>query len=184
MNLRLGRKCHLKSVNTKHRNIWKGCLSDSGPRLFNILPKNLRNTTNCSKLSFKLKLDRFLQDVPDEPLLQNYLCFRRADSNSLVEMVKHRTPRVGWVQCTKSISSNIGKLYRKKTYVWSKSIGRVGSSSIIESIFINPILSKVLITITSLVFHLSVFLLLDVECQSAGITFFFHDFFCSRRKFP
>lgn len=95
MNLRLGRKCHLKSVNTKHRNIWKGCLSDSGPRLFNILPKNLRNTTNCSKLSFKLKLDRFLQDVPDEPLLQNYLCFRRADSNSLVEMVKHRTPRVG-----------------------------------------------------------------------------------------
>ena len=89
MNLRLGRKCHLKSVNIKHRNIWKGCLSDSGPRLFNILPKYLRNTTNYSKLAFKLKLDRFLQDVPDEPLLQNYyLCFRRADSNSHVEMMR------------------------------------------------------------------------------------------------
>ena len=48
-------KCHFKSVNTKHRNIWKGCISDSGLRLFNNLPKHLRNTTNCSKLSFKIK---------------------------------------------------------------------------------------------------------------------------------
>ena len=37
----------LKSVSTKHRNIWKGCLSDSGPRLFNNLPRNLCDTTNC-----------------------------------------------------------------------------------------------------------------------------------------
>ena len=28
INQQLGRKCHLKSVNMKHRNIWKGCLSD------------------------------------------------------------------------------------------------------------------------------------------------------------
>ena len=95
MNPRLGRKCLLKSVNTKHRNIWKGCLSDSGPRLFNNLPKHLCNKTNCSKLSFKLKFDRFFARYSRRataPKLSK--CFRRADLNSLVEMC-YQTPRVG-----------------------------------------------------------------------------------------
>ena len=75
-NQRLGRKCHLKPVNTNHRNIWKGCLSDTGPRLFNALPRQIRDTTRCSKSSFKNKLDQFLKDVPDQPLLPAYLPFR------------------------------------------------------------------------------------------------------------
>ena len=45
-NQRLGRKCNLKAVNVKHRNIWRDCLSQEGPRLFNALPKSLRNLTN------------------------------------------------------------------------------------------------------------------------------------------
>ena len=94
INQRDGRKCHLKSVNTKNKNIWKDCLSEAGPRLFNILPKQIRNMTNCSKNSFKRRLDQFLQNIPHEPLLPAYLPFRRADSNSLVEMVRHWTLRV------------------------------------------------------------------------------------------
>ena len=39
----------------------------AGPRLFNCLPKYLRNTKNCSIEEFKEKLDAFLTRVPDEP---------------------------------------------------------------------------------------------------------------------
>ena len=39
----------------------------SGPRLFNSMPKTLRNMTNCSLEEFKESLDTFLKNVPDEP---------------------------------------------------------------------------------------------------------------------
>ena len=96
-NQRLGRKCSLKAVNLGFKNIWKGSLSEEGPKLFNALPKNLRSISNCTKNLFKSKLDHFLKTLPDEPLLPNYFQFRRADSNSILEMVKHqhRTSQVG-----------------------------------------------------------------------------------------
>ena len=94
-NQRLGRKCNLKAVNVKHRNIWRDCLSQEGPRLFNALPKSLRNLTNCTKQTFKQHLDQFLKTLPDEPLLPNYFNFRRADSNSVSVMVNHRIQRIG-----------------------------------------------------------------------------------------
>ncbi|MPC98395.1 hypothetical protein E2C01_093764 [Portunus trituberculatus] len=42
-------------------------LSYSGPRLFNALPKNVRDTTGCPVSRFKKALDHFLQTLPDEP---------------------------------------------------------------------------------------------------------------------
>ena len=39
----------------------------SGPRLWNSLPKNVRNKTKCSQEDFKEMLDIFLSKVPDEP---------------------------------------------------------------------------------------------------------------------
>ena len=66
MNLQLGRKC--KSLNTKKY------LERLSLRLgTKTLTRYLCNTTNGSKLAFKIKLDQFLYDVPDEQLLQNYL---------------------------------------------------------------------------------------------------------------
>ena len=38
----------------------------NGARLFNILPKNIRNTKN-SQDEFKMALDQFLATVPDQP---------------------------------------------------------------------------------------------------------------------
>ena len=91
INQRLGRKCHLKAVNSgPNKRIWRGSLSEEGPKLFNVLPKNLRNMTKCTKDYFKKNLDQFLSHIPDEPLVQNYVTMRRADSNSLVDMVKLR----------------------------------------------------------------------------------------------
>ena len=89
-NLIIGRMCRPKTVKSHgSKNIWRGSLSEEGPRLFNSLPKKLRNLHGCSKDHFKKQLDHFLCTVPDEPLLQGYLPFRRADSNSLSVMVKH-----------------------------------------------------------------------------------------------
>ena len=74
-------------TNTEQFRIGAAALHGIGPRWYGTM-------TKCSKNSFKKQLDQFLQDVPDQPLLPAYLPYRMADSNSLVEMVKHRTPRV------------------------------------------------------------------------------------------
>jgi hypothetical protein len=66
---RLGRICNipplkgLASVQTLRRQSFQV----SGPRLFNSMPKSIRNLKNCDLSVFKEKLDLFLVKVPDEP---------------------------------------------------------------------------------------------------------------------
>ena len=43
----------------------------SGPKVWNALPRNLRNVENCSLEQFKELLDCFLSKVPDEPKTEN-----------------------------------------------------------------------------------------------------------------
>ena len=43
----------------------------SGPKLWNALPRNLRNINTCSLDQFKEVLDCFLSKVPDEPKTEN-----------------------------------------------------------------------------------------------------------------
>ena len=45
----------------------------SGPRLFNSMPKIIRNMKNCSLEDFKCQLDIFLNKVPDEPKGQHLI---------------------------------------------------------------------------------------------------------------
>ena len=40
---------------------------------------------------FKVLLDKFLASVPDEPLIRGYTAYRRADTNSLLDMVRFAT---------------------------------------------------------------------------------------------
>ena len=97
---RRGRKCYLTSINKKVpiylQNIRQSSLSIHGSKLFNALPKYLRDTTGCSVDKFKKRLDWYLKHVPDEPLIPGYTAYRRADSNSLLDMIttisaKHAT---------------------------------------------------------------------------------------------
>ena len=39
----------------------------SGPKLFNALPRYLRNMKRVPEIEFKEKLDQYLRDIPDEP---------------------------------------------------------------------------------------------------------------------
>ena len=63
-----------------------GSFAVHAPRLFNMLPAHIRNTTGCTIDVFKRKLDNFLKTVPDEPQIAGYTAMRRADSNSILDM--------------------------------------------------------------------------------------------------
>ena len=91
-NARRGRLCDVPIVKARapaaFRQMRYSSFGIIGPRLFNILPKELRNISNCTLEMFKRKLDKYLKTVPDEPLVSGYTSFRRADSNSLIHMVQ------------------------------------------------------------------------------------------------
>ena len=54
----------LKKVVTKLR---EASFQESGPKLFNNLPTNIRNLNNISVEEFKGTLDKVISEVPDEP---------------------------------------------------------------------------------------------------------------------
>ena len=86
-HIRLGRKCRIRTVQRgAYQQIRYGSLAVQGPRIFNCLPRDIRNLESCSNEVFKRRLDTFLQTVPDEPLIPNYTGLRRKDSNSIIEM--------------------------------------------------------------------------------------------------
>ena len=88
-HIRHGRMCYVPFVrNGPFQNIRLNSYCVCGPRLFNTLPKPLRDKKGCTLLQFKEQLDQFLKSVPDEPLIPGYVAFRRADTNGLINMVK------------------------------------------------------------------------------------------------
>ena len=95
---RRGRLCILPAMNSQASHAIKSLRHASfavyGPRLFNILPDYIRNTTECVTDTFKRKLDKYLQTIPDEPQVSGYTSMRRADSNSLLDMHQHATARL------------------------------------------------------------------------------------------
>ena len=88
-HVRHGRTCAVPLVrNNSYRSIVSSSFVVHSSQLFNCLPKEIRDLSDCSKETFKSCLDKFLRTVPDEPLITGYTRFRRADSNSLLDMVK------------------------------------------------------------------------------------------------
>ena len=70
-----------------------GSFAVRGPMLFNTLPSELRNMTNCSSESFKQAPDTFLKTILDEPQTPGYTYMRRAESNSLIHLTPLTTAR-------------------------------------------------------------------------------------------
>lgn len=60
------------------------------PRLFNLMPLEIRNLTECSVDCFKNKLDKHLSKIPDEPRISGYTSFCRGSSNRLNHMIQFR----------------------------------------------------------------------------------------------
>ena len=55
----------------------------NGVKLFNALPKSLRDLTGVKITVFKNVLDNYLKSVPDGPLLPEYTKYRKASSKSV-----------------------------------------------------------------------------------------------------
>ena len=69
-------------ANLRHRS-----LPFHGARLFNVLPKSIRNLTMCTKNSFKSAIDNHLKYIPDEPLMPHIYSSIQFSPNSI--LVKH-----------------------------------------------------------------------------------------------
>ena len=67
-------------------------LAIHGQKLFSSLPREIRNTTCCKVETFKAALNKYLRLVPDEPQIPGYTAQRRAESNSLLDMIPHARP--------------------------------------------------------------------------------------------
>ena len=93
---RQGRKCTVPKMNNKSSAAVKTMKDQTfqvhGPQLFNSLPAYLRNTTKCTVDDFKMKLDKFLERIPDEPSVRGLTpagCTADAcPSNSVLDQVK------------------------------------------------------------------------------------------------
>ena len=85
-HIRLGRLCivHGRITSTK----LDGSLTIDGPKLFNSLPKHVRDLKGVSLQKFKRALDLHLKKIPDNPQIPGYTECRRATSNSICEMTK------------------------------------------------------------------------------------------------
>ena len=92
-NARRGCLCNITRVNpralTRVKTIKTNSFATRGPTLFNCLPKALRSQFDITLNSFKTKLDKFLQAIPDEPNLPHY--HSRATTNSIVEWLSIAT---------------------------------------------------------------------------------------------
>lgn len=89
---RLGRLCQIQPLHprapTRIKTIKENSFATRGPRLFNALPKYLRDSDVRSVEKFKDQLDSFLKTIPDEPKLPHY--HLRASSNSIVHQLAQR----------------------------------------------------------------------------------------------
>ena len=95
-NERMGRKCLIPGLKSKGRQAIQTLREQSfqinGPRLFNCLPKRIRDITKDQD-QFKLELDKYLSEIPDHPkigkLIPSAVCrVTGRQSNSLTAWIK------------------------------------------------------------------------------------------------
>ena len=89
-NSRLGRTIQTRPLrNTRFSNLRFNSLPFHGARLFNRLPKDVRNITGLPKMTFKRSLDSLLSHINDEPQLLQYSNSNQVQSNFLLH---HKFP--------------------------------------------------------------------------------------------
>ena len=88
---RHGRLCEIPRISNSApaniRSLLEGSFCIHAGKLFNAIPKSIRNLVGVDIATFKKKLDEFLTSIPDEPQSPGYTARRRADSNSLIHMI-------------------------------------------------------------------------------------------------
>ena len=105
---RRGRECKVPNVRSstsmRIQSIRRSSFGIKGPRLFNCLPKHIRDLRNMTVEKFKLQLDKFLSTLPDEPLIPGYTQYRRVNSNSILD----------WVNSCHRVEEDVGRKSAKQ----------------------------------------------------------------------
>ena len=88
-NRRLGIMAHVPPImtngNTKAKTLYDHSFAVVGPRLWNLVPKKVKDAT--SLFAFKSHLDEFLKTIPDRPPVHGYTC---QNNNSILEWCNSR----------------------------------------------------------------------------------------------
>ena len=86
-NKRKGRYCLVPNIRSaapcRMQTIRFNSMTIKGPRIFNSLPVEIRNKSECSVQSFKFALDKHLKTIPDEPRVGRLIKYCAKASNSL-----------------------------------------------------------------------------------------------------
>ena len=79
---------HIDFVNRyPAQSLQENAITVFGHRLYNSLPKYLRDIESVKTEKFKFELDKFLDLIPDEPKLPNYIT--ASGSNSILDQLTH-----------------------------------------------------------------------------------------------
>ena len=89
---RIGRMCRVPTLKPMERRKREESFQVAGPKLFNCLPKSIRNLKRIGVEEFKEQLDQFLSTVPDEPKIGGAMPLNCEKSNS----VTHQVSRGEW----------------------------------------------------------------------------------------
>ena len=85
---RIGRMCRVPALKPKERKKREESFQTAGPKLFNCLPKSIRNLRGIGVEEFKEQLDLFLSSVPDEPKIGGAMPLNSEKSNSVIHQVE------------------------------------------------------------------------------------------------
>ena len=88
-HLRHGRQCVIQYPTNRNsaQSLQENAITVFEPRLSNSLPKYLRDIESVKTEKFKFELDKFLELIPDEPKMPNYVT--TSWSNSILDQLTH-----------------------------------------------------------------------------------------------
>ena len=79
----------IQQTETQHnpQSLQENAITVFGPRLYNSLPKYLRDIESVKTEKFKFELDKFLDKIPDQPKMPNYVT--ASGSNTILDQLTH-----------------------------------------------------------------------------------------------
>ena len=88
-HLRHGTQCVIQFPMNKNpaQSLQENSITVFGPRLYNSLPKYLRDIESVKTEKLKFKLYKFLELIPDQPKMPNYVT--ASGSNSILDQLTH-----------------------------------------------------------------------------------------------
>ena len=86
---RHGTQCVIQYPTNRNpaQSLQENAITVFGPRLYNSFPKYVRDIESVKTEKFKFKLDKFLELIPDEPKMTNYVT--ASGSNSILDQLTH-----------------------------------------------------------------------------------------------